>query len=99
MGMQIDAEKMVANMLLEHENVHLFCFYENKDLINDLSLYNNKEHYSAEINSAILNWMAEGVGEITKDNLDTHIKRTSSYFESYNYNELMAQYGYFEKQE
>ena len=94
LDIQIDAEKMAAEKLLEYPNVHLFCFYENAELVNNLSLYNNKEHYNADINSWILKCMSDGEYEITKENLDEHIVNTRNYYCTYDYNAMMNSYGY-----
>lgn len=82
---QLDAEKMTTELLLPYKNVHLFSFFENHELIEDLSLYQNKEHYHAEVNSAILNWMYNGMYEITKENQDEHMAAMREYYLNFDY--------------
>ena len=88
MDMQFDAEEMTTDLLLQYDNVHLFCFYENTDLICNLDNYKNKEHYMGHINSEILKWMANGEYEITLENKDAHLQHTRDFYKNYNYDAL-----------
>ena len=92
--LQLETEKNTAKQLLEYENVHLFCFFENTALICNLEEYNNKEHYSAKVNSQILDWMAAGEYELTLDNLEEHMQHMAEFYVNYDYDGLFASYGY-----
>lgn len=85
---QLEAEQITTDMLLEYDNVHLFCFYENTDLICDLDRYQNKEHYINTVNSDILKWMANGEYEITKENKNSHLQHCREFYSQYDYNSL-----------
>jgi len=65
---QIGLEKMAVEIMLQAENAHVFGFSDWYDVTGDLDNYTDTMHYSAEINSKILKAIADGDGELTKDN-------------------------------
>lgn len=86
--MQIEAERQTSQMLLQFDNVKIFSFFENIDLICNMDLYQNKEHYIAEVNSMILQWMANDQYRITKDNLDEHIEKMYEIYTNFDYEDF-----------
>lgn len=87
-GTQIEAEKIASEMLIGERNIKLFNFYENTDMICDLSYYNDRFHYSAEINKNILEWISKDEYRITKENLAHHIESMKQFYLNYSYSEL-----------
>lgn len=85
---QIEAERLASEILLQEDNIRLYSFFENTDLICDLGYYNDKFHYSAEINSRILQWMAEESYRITERNLESHIEAMEDFYTAYPYDTL-----------
>lgn len=88
MQMQFDAELIATELLLECPNVRLFNFYDQYDVITNTDNYRDKEHYSAEINSQILEWMASGVGLVTKDNYLERLEIEKEYYLNYDYESI-----------
>ncbi len=82
------AEERVTKELLSHENVSLYCFYDHHEIMEDLELYRDKEHYSAEVNSMILQWIKAGEGELTAGNYQEHIRRCRDYYLHYDYDAI-----------
>lgn len=82
---QIEAERLAAEMLLKYQNVELYCFYENTDLICDFDNYSDELHYSAEINSLILEWIKEGEYRLTPDNYKIHADKEKEIYLDYIY--------------
>lgn len=85
---QIEAERMASQILLQEDNIKLYSFFENTDLICNLDYYNDKFHYSAEINSQILKWIKEGAYQTTESNLDVHINSMKEFYTVYPYEQL-----------
>lgn len=85
---QIEAEELAAGLLLQYDNVELYCFYENEDLIFNLNYYRDPIHYISEINSEILRWMQEGEYCLTKENYQEHAKRERELYLGYDYDAL-----------
>ena len=88
MKMQFEAEQIATELLLSCPNVKLFNFYDQYDVITNTDNYRDKEHYSAEINSRILEWMASGVGLVTKDNYLERLEAEKEYYLQYDYESI-----------
>ncbi len=91
---EIEMERIAAGMILDCDNIHLFCFYPRTDIICDLNNYNDKAHYGYWINSLILKWMHDGQYELTKDNYQDIFDQTLDFFTSLDYKKLHQQEDY-----
>lgn len=87
---QLHAEQLATEMLLQEENIRLYNFFDQTDVICNLDNYRDKEHYSAEVNSQILKWLREGTGLITEDNYLLKLSEEREFFTTYDY-ELIYQ--------
>lgn len=90
MQKQFEAEKLTTEMLLQCPNVHLYNFFDQYDVICNLDYYNDKAHYSAEVNSMILLWMKEGIGLVTEENYEQRLSEQADYYEQYDYESIYA---------
>lgn len=88
MQMQFDAEQIATELLLECPNVKLFNFNDQYDVITDTDNYRDKEHYSAEINTKILEWMASDIGLVTRDNYAERLEIEKEYYLNYDYESI-----------
>lgn len=85
---QFEAEKIATEMLLECDNVKLYNFYNHYDVVTNADYYRDKEHYSSEINSAILQWMITDADRITKDNYLERLKEEKEFYLKFDYESL-----------
>lgn len=85
---QLDAEKYIIELLLAHENIHVFSFSTEYEIICDLENYKDLIHYSEDINSQMLIWMNEGTHELTQDNYEEYCKEMREFYMNYNYDGL-----------
>lgn len=85
---RIALEKFAIEKILECENVKLFSFNNNFDLICDLNNYVDEAHYVDEIASQILIWMKQGLGELTKYNYEEYIEEISAFYCNYDYESI-----------
>lgn len=85
MKAQLEAEEMVTDMLLSYENVRLFCFFENTELVCNLDNYRDKEHYISDINSYILEQISLGNYEITEENKEAHMEFMREFYLHFDY--------------
>lgn len=88
MERQLDAEKYVIELLLKCENIHLFSFYTEYEMICDLDNYKDTQHYIEDINSRMLVWMSEGTHELTKENYEVYCNQMREFYMNYNYDAL-----------
>lgn len=85
---QLEAEKEAIELLVPYENVHLFAFTDQFDLITDLDNYKDAGHYSGKINTWMLECMSRGEHLITKDNYLEYCDKVERYLMSYDYDSL-----------
>ncbi len=88
MKMQFDAETIATELLLQCPNVKLYNFNDKYDIITNLDNYRDKEHYSADINSLILKWIADDEGLVTKDNYQELLSKEEDYYLNYDYESI-----------
>lgn len=85
LGAQIEAERLATSLILECPNVHLFGFADHIDMTGNLDNYMDTLHYSEKISEQIMQWMHDGVGELTKENYDDYYNRLYDIYENYDY--------------
>lgn len=88
MKAQFEAELMTTEMLLQCPNIKLFNFNDRYEIITDLSNYRDKEHYSENLNSQMLEWIAAGDGLVTKDNYLELLQKEKDYYLNYDYDSI-----------
>lgn len=81
----LETEKTAIEMLAGYDNVHMFCFFDNFEEIENLDNYRDKKHYAAHINTMMLEKMKAGKNEITLDNVDEYIEALFQYYSAYDY--------------
>lgn len=85
---QFQAEEKVAEMLLECPNIKLYNFNNQYDIITDMDNYSDREHFTADINSLVLQWLNEGTGLINKDNYLLRLEEEIDYYTNYDYDSV-----------
>ena len=87
-GWQTENIKIATGLLLECENIHVYAFYEETDIVCDLNNYKDIAHYSENINEQILAWMASGEHELTKENAEQYFDDMEKFYTNYDYDSL-----------
>ena len=85
---QLAEEKYVIELLLEYDNVHLFSFLNEYDIVCNIDNYMDVWHYNEDINSQLLVWMSEGEHELTKDNYLEYCEEMHDFYMNYDYDAL-----------
>ena len=78
-------EQYVIEKLVEYENVKLFSFFNNFDLICGFQNYFDDIHYVAGVNDQILAWMKEGKYQLTKENYKNYIEEITEFYCNFDY--------------
>lgn len=84
----MEAFKYMSELIVQQENVYLFCFFDEYDLITDMNNYKDTMHYSGEINSKILQWMSNGQHRLTRENYVDYWNSVEQYYSNYDYDAL-----------
>ena len=84
----LDTIDIVFNLLVGQDNIHLYSFNAEKDIILNADIYKDIYHYNEKVNSLMLNWIKNGYDEINKDNIDKYLKDIRDFFTNYQYDIL-----------
>ena len=82
---QIETMKLLMEESLQYENIRLFCFYSETDMITDYDVYRDLQHYIEPINSYILQCMSENKCLVTKGNYESLIDQMTDFYTNYDY--------------
>lgn len=88
---QFEIEKYVTELLLQHENIHLFSFNNRYDITTNLNNYKDKIHYGAWINNLMMKWMSDGTYQLTAENYEEIIQKDYDFYTSFDYLSLNEQ--------
>ena len=84
---QIEIERIAIEEILKSDNIELYSFNYNEEIITNLDNYKDSGHYGGWINSLILKTLQDGSYDfrITKDNYEQYLKDEKVFFENYDY--------------
>lgn len=82
-------ENLITKELLKYDNVRLYSFRGNSELICNLDNYKDAKHYGEWVNSQMLQWMKNDEYRITEENLAEYEKNADDLIKSYDYDQLL----------
>lgn len=91
---QIEAEAYIIQLLLKHENIHLYSFNNITHITTDLNNYKDNTHYGEWVNSFMLKAMHDGEYKLTKNNYKEYIEQELLLYTTYDYEQLNNQEDY-----
>ncbi len=86
----IEVMRYVSELLVGYDNIHLFSFNDNFDMICNLDNYKDLEHYGDWINRDILENMKNNVGVINSENIDKHFDSLREFYSVYSYDGIFV---------
>lgn len=86
----IEVQKIAIEEILKSgaDNIFLFSFFENYEMICNLDNYKDRGHYGEWINSAMLKWMRKGEYQLTEQNYIDYINNIKHFYTSYDYDNI-----------
>lgn len=87
----MDATQYTMEQLLAYENVEIFFYQNEKEIITNLDNYKDYSHYGSWINSYMTQAMAEGRGNVTLENCQQVMDEMRSFIHAYDFEALFAQ--------
>lgn len=85
----LEAEEVAIKELIKQENIYLFSFSDCFEMVSDLNNYKDIWHYSDEINSYIIESMANNKHRVTDDNVENILLSIKNYYLNYRYDDLL----------
>ncbi len=85
---ELEAMKVGIREMINVENIELYAFFDEFDVITDLNNYKDILHYNESINSLILNKICNEENLITSENIDSYLEEVSMFYLNYDYESL-----------
>lgn len=82
---EMDAVKVAMEELLQFDNVFLYFYHDEEDIITNLDNYKDYSHYGPWINSWVTKAVAEEKSKITLENYEEVVDRFRDYVEDFDY--------------
>ncbi len=86
---RIQEERIMLEMILEQENIHLYSFTMHTDWTCNLLNYCDRTHYSPEITNLIIDEMKEDHCRLTKDNYESYLEEEYQFYLNFDYSSLL----------
>ncbi len=86
---QLEANEIAVQTMLECDNIRVFNFTAQPEIILDLDNYKDNVHYSTEIADRLLLYMSRGECEVTGDNAEAVSEAVRTYFSEFDYNSVL----------
>ena len=90
---QLQAEQTATELLLDCPNVRLYNFFDQYDIICNTDYYCDDGHYNGEVNSMLLQMIAEDKCLVTRENYLEKLAAERAFFSSYDYDAIYEQAG------
>ena len=84
----VEMEEMAIEKILQYENVHLFSFFNNYEIVCDLRNYTDSVHFTDNVSLEILKCMERGEYELTKDNYRDYLQEIRDFYCNYDYDSI-----------
>lgn len=81
----IDVLKYASTELLKYENVKLYFFQDIKEIVTNLDLYKDYNHYNPDINSQMIKWMKNDEYRLKENTCEERISEFEQYIRTYDY--------------
>ena len=77
--------------LLSYDNVKLFLFQSNPDIVTNLYNYKDYSHYNVDINNYMVDCFKNGLHQITKENYEAELAKMKDLVEKFDYGILFGE--------
>ena len=84
----LDAVEYATSLMVGYDNLHLYSFISDFEVVENSDNYKDICHYSKDINSKMLKMMKEGTYLLTKENHQKEMKKVKSFYLKYDYEKL-----------
>ena len=87
----MDANAYAMERLLKYDNVKIYCYMQEEEIITNMDNYIDITHYGNWINDKITEYVAEDKNRMTVDNYQTTIQNMKDFIHGYDYEALLEQ--------
>ena len=86
----MDATQYALEKLVEHENVTVYYYQGEQEIISDLDHYKDYSHYGNWINDLLTQYIAEGRNQVTNENFREYIQEMKEYIYSIDFDAIFV---------
>lgn len=86
----IEAQRIEIELLVPYENIHLYSFFDNTDVICNLNFYRDSLHYNQDISDMIMESMYYGEGRITESNYEEYLNLIRDFYLNFPYDDFFS---------
>ncbi len=90
----IEAEKIMMEEILKHDNIRLFAFGNMTTITTDLNNYKDVLHYASWVNTLMLNYMKTDRNILTEENYEKYIQDEIDIYSTFDFDTLNKQNDY-----
>lgn len=87
---EMDAVVYSMKTLLQYDNVEIYFYHNEKDIITNLDNYKDYSHYCSTINNQITEYIYEKRNHITKDNYELYVNDFRNFIKSYDFETIFS---------
>lgn len=84
----LDAMEYELELLTSVDNIKAFAFADRYDIVENLDLYKDVQHYAPSVNAELIRCMADEKGLITADNYKEYMSQIRDHYLNYDYNSI-----------
>ena len=84
----MDATQYVLEKLLDYENVTVYYYQGEQEIISNLDHYKDFSHYGNWINDLLTQYIAENRNQVTNENYEEYIQNLKDYIHSFEFDAL-----------
>lgn len=85
---RVEGCKTATEVLLEQDNIYLYSFQDDFELVCDLDNYRDTIHFTTEVSDYMLEQVAAGNRRITADNYENYFETLREFYYEYDYTSL-----------
>jgi len=85
---EMESMKIIVERLIRYENVSLYFYQGEQDVITDLEHYMDTIHFDSVVANQIVDYIAEDDNKLTVDNYENVLDEFEGFIKHYNYNLL-----------
>lgn len=86
----MDCVRYALEHLLVYENVRIYFYQNEEDIITNLDNYKDYSHYGSWINDTLTQYIAEDKNRVTSDNFNQIVNEMITFINSYDFEELLS---------
>lgn len=87
---EVEAQEIAIEEMLTSDNIEVYSFCNDFEMVCNLSNYKDEVHYGEDINALILSDMKNEEYKLTSDNYEDYLKSIYDFYSTYDYDTIFT---------